>query len=96
MIRSKDRDDDKIISSPYDEDDAAENEVVLGLIEDIPDETLDQGNQAVKDWIKTHRSKGVNNSNKARSVSVDSLEARKAELEPDPESLARKHRRRPI
>ena len=87
--KGDDRDDDKIIPFPYDEDDAPEIENVFGLIEDIPDETFDQGDQAVKDWIKTHRSssssssKGVNNNknNKVRSViSVDSssLETREA------------------
>lgn len=84
MIRSKDRDDDKIIPFPYDEDDAPEIVDVFGLIEDIPDETFDQGDQAVKDWIKVHR-KGVN-SNKPRSV--DSLETREAEPEAQPESTA--------
>lgn len=84
MIRSKDRDDDKIIPFPYDEDDAPEIEGVFGLIEDIPDETFDQGDQAVKDWIKNHR-KGVN-SNKPRSVA--SLETREAEPEAQPESTA--------
>lgn len=84
MIRSKDRDDDKIIPFPYDEDDAPEIVDVFGLIEDIPDETFDQGDQAVKDWIKAHR-KGVN-SNKPRSV--DSLETREAEPEAQPESTA--------
>lgn len=89
-----DRDDDKIIPFPYDEDDAPEIENVFGLIEDIPDETFDQGDQAVKDWIKTHRSsKGVNNkknnNNKVRSViSVDSsssssLETREAAAQPE-------------
>lgn len=84
MIRSKDRDDDKIIPFPYDEDDAPEIVGVFSLIEDIPDETFDQGDQAVKDWIKNHR-KGVN-SNKPRSV--DSLETREAEPEAQPESTA--------
>lgn len=92
MIRSSqggdERDDDKIIPFPYDENDAPEIENVFGLIEDIPDETFDQGDQAVKDWIKTHRSSSSkggdnNNNNKARSVvsvSVDSnnLETREA------------------
>lgn len=79
MILSKDRDDDKIIPFPYDEDDADEIVDVFGLIEDIPDETFDQGDQAVKDWIKNHR-KG----NRPRSV--DSLETREAEAEAQPEA----------
>lgn len=49
MIRSKDPDDHKNLSLPYDKDDAPEIYDVLGLIEDISDETLDQGDQAVKD-----------------------------------------------
>lgn len=87
------RDDDKIIPFPYDEDDAPEIENVFGLIEDIPDATFDQGDQAVKDWIKAHRnsiSKGGvnNNNNKARSVvsvSVESsgLETREVAAQPD-------------
>lgn len=84
MIRSKDLDDDKIIPFPYDEDDAPEIIDVFGLIEDIPDETFDHGDQAVKDWIKNHRT-GVN-SKKPRSV--DSLESREAEPEAQPESTA--------
>lgn len=85
MIRSKDRDDEKIIPFPYDEDDAPEIIDVFTLIADIPDDTFDQGDQAVKDWIKTHR-KGVN-SNKPRSVD-NSLETREAEPEVQPESTA--------
>lgn len=103
MIRSSqggdERDDDKIIPFPYDEDDAPEIENVFGLIEDIPDETFDQGDQAVKDWIKTHRSssssssKGGDINNKARSVvsvSVDSnnLETREAAPAPIPVAVS--------
>lgn len=83
MIRSKDRDDEKIVPFPYDEDDAPEIIDVFTLIADIPDDTFDQGDQAVKDWIKTHR-KGVN-SNKPRSVD-NSLETREAEPEAQPEA----------
>lgn len=82
MIRSKDLDDDKVTPFPYDEDDAPEIENVFAIIEDIPDETFDQGDQAVQDWIKAHR-KGVS-SNKPRSV--NSLETREAEPEAEPEA----------
>ena len=82
MIRSKDLDDDKVIPFPYDEADAHEIEDVFSLIEDIPDETLDKGDQAVKDWIKDHRRGG--NSNKPREV--NSLETREAEPEAQPEA----------
>lgn len=82
MIRSQDGDDDKIVPFPYDDDDAPEIEKAFQAIEDIPDETLDQGDQAVKDWINNYRKGGGGNKPRA----VDGLEAREAEPEAEPEA----------
>lgn len=82
MTRSVDLDDDKIVPFPYDEDDALEIEGVFAQIESIPDETFDQGEQAVSDWIKNHRKGGGDNKPRA----VDSLETREAEPEAEPEA----------
>lgn len=82
MIRSKDLDDDKIVPFPYDEADAPEIEETFDLIENIPDETFDQGDQAVKDWIKNHSQGG----NKPRAI--NSLATREADPEPQPENTA--------
>lgn len=82
MIRSKDLDDDKIVPFPYDEADAPEIEETFDLIENIPDETFDQGDQAVKDWIKNYSQGG----NKPRAI--NSLATREADPEPQPENTA--------
>lgn len=82
MTRSVDLDDDKIVPFPYDEDDAPGIEDVFAQIEIIPDETFDQGEQAVSDWIKNHSKGGGGNKPRA----VDSLEIREAEPEAEPEA----------
>lgn len=82
MIRSRDLDDDKIVPFPYDEADAPEIEGTFDLIENIPDETFDQGDQAVKDWIKNYSQGG----NKPRAI--NSLATREADPEPQPENTA--------
>lgn len=82
MTRSEDQDDNKIVPFPYDGDDAPEIENAFALIESIPDETLDQGEQAVSDWIKNQRKGGGGNKPRA----FDSLETREAEPEAEPEA----------
>lgn len=82
MTRSEHQDDDKIVPFPYDEDDAPEIENSFALIESIPDEIIDQGGQAVSDWIKNYRKGGGGNKPRA----FNSLESRKAEPEAEPEA----------
>lgn len=84
MIRSQDRDDDKIIPFPYDDDDAPQIVEAFQAIEDMPDDVLDKGDKAVKDWINNYRkSGGGGGGNKPRAVD-DTLETRDA----GPESTA--------